>query len=45
MGLLNDPRLEALLDRLHEQSAGQNDAVGSYFTTSARAGGLRVFAA
>jgi len=31
MGLLNDPPLEALLDRLHAQSTGQNEAVTSYF--------------
>jgi predicted O-methyltransferase YrrM len=40
MGLLNDPRLEALLDRLHDQSAQQNEAVVSYFTTRAQEGTL-----
>jgi predicted O-methyltransferase YrrM len=40
MGLLNDPRLEALLDRLHAQSTGQNEAVLSYFMTRAREGTL-----
>jgi predicted O-methyltransferase YrrM len=40
MGLLNDPRLEAVLDRLHGQSTGQNEAVVSYFTTRAREGTL-----
>jgi predicted O-methyltransferase YrrM len=40
MGLLNDPRLEALLDRLHAQSTGQNETVTSYFMTRAREGTL-----
>jgi predicted O-methyltransferase YrrM len=40
MGLLNDPRLEAVLDRLHAQSTGQNEAVIFYFTTRAREGTL-----
>jgi predicted O-methyltransferase YrrM len=40
MGLLNDPHLEALLDRLHAQSTGQNEAVVSYFMTRAREGTL-----
>ena len=40
MGLLNDPRLEQLLDRLHAQSAGQNEAVVSYFMARASAGTL-----
>src|ERR1700742_3391007 len=31
MSVLNDPKLEALLDALHAQSAGQEDAVGGYF--------------
>jgi predicted O-methyltransferase YrrM len=40
MGPLNDPRLEALLDRLHAQSADQNEAVMSYFMTRASEGTL-----
>jgi predicted O-methyltransferase YrrM len=40
MGLLNDPSLEALLDRLHAQSTGQNEAVTSYFMTRASEGTL-----
>ena len=40
MGLLNDPRLEALLDRVHAQSTGQNEAVMSYFMTRAQEGTL-----
>jgi predicted O-methyltransferase YrrM len=40
MGLLNDPRLEALLDRLHTQSAAQNEAVMTYFMTRAGEGTL-----
>jgi predicted O-methyltransferase YrrM len=40
MGLLNDPHLEALLDRLHAQSTDQNEAVASYFMTRAREGTL-----
>jgi len=40
MGLLNDPRLEALLDRLHAQSTGQNETVISYFMTRAKEGTL-----
>ena len=40
MGLLNDPRLEALLDRLHAQSSGQDEALMTYFTTRAREGTL-----
>jgi len=40
MGILNDPRLEALLDRLHAQSSGQNEAVMSYFMTRAQEGTL-----
>jgi len=31
MSVLNDPRLEALLDALHAQSEGQNDAINAYF--------------
>lgn len=40
MGLLNDPRLEQLLDRLQTQSANQNDAVTSYFMKRASEGTL-----
>ena len=40
MGLLNDPQLEALLDRLHGQSTGQNEAVMSYFIKRAAEGTL-----
>ena len=29
--ILNDPKLEALLDALHAQSAGQDDAINVYF--------------
>lgn len=31
MSMLNDPKLEALLDALHAQSAGQSDAIDAYF--------------
>ncbi len=40
MGLLNDPRLEQLLDRLHAQSVAQNETVVSYFMTRASEGTL-----
>ena len=40
MGLLRDPHLEALLDRLHAQSAGQTEALASYFAARAREGTL-----
>jgi predicted O-methyltransferase YrrM len=40
MGLLNDPHLEALLDRLHAQSAGQSEGVASYFMRRASEGTL-----
>jgi hypothetical protein len=40
MGLLRDPRLETLLDRLHAQSAGQGEALASYFTARAREGSI-----
>jgi len=40
MGLLNDSRLEALLDRLHAQSVGQNETVVSYFMKRASEGTL-----
>src|SRR5258707_805163 len=38
MSLLRDPKLEALLDRLHARSAEQNEALTTYFTTRAREG-------
>ena len=31
MSVLNDPKLEAFLDALHAQSAGQQDAIDAYF--------------
>lgn len=31
MSILNDPKLEALLDALHAQSAGQDEAISTYF--------------
>lgn len=40
MGLLRDPRLEALLDRLHARSAGQGEELASYFAARAREGTL-----
>src|SRR5258706_6801657 len=40
MSLLRDPKLEALLDRLHARSAEQNEALATYFTTRAREGTL-----
>lgn len=40
MSTLNDPRLEALLDRLHASSSAQNEALTTYFTTRAREGSL-----
>jgi hypothetical protein len=40
MGLLSDPHLEALLDRLHAQSVGQNEGVTSYFMRRASEGTL-----
>ena len=40
MSLLNDPRLEALLDRLHASSFAQNEALMTYFTARAREGSL-----
>jgi len=36
MSLLNDPKLEALLDRLHAQSTAQNEALVTYFTSRGR---------
>lgn len=40
MGLLNDAPLEALIDRLHAQSVGQNETVVSYFMKRASEGTL-----
>ena len=40
MGLLRDPELEALLDRLHARSAAQGDSLTSFFTARAREGAL-----
>ena len=40
MGLLRDPELEALLDRLHARSAAQGGALIRYFTERAREGPL-----
>ena len=40
MGLLRDPELEALLDRLHARSAAQGGALTSFFTDRAREGSL-----
>ncbi len=38
--LLSDPRLEALLDRLHAQSTGQDQDLIDYFTSRAKAGDM-----
>lgn len=38
MSLLGDPRLEALLDRLHGESEGQDEALGRFFGARAAAG-------
>jgi len=40
MGWLGDPRLEALIDRLHARSAAQSEELTSYFLTRAREGSL-----
>jgi len=40
MGLLRDPELEALLDRLHARSAAQGGALVSFFSDRAREGSL-----
>jgi predicted O-methyltransferase YrrM len=40
MGLLRDPKLEALLERLHARSAGEGEALASYFAARAREGTL-----
>ncbi len=37
---LNDPKLEALLDRLHSQSDGQTEATNAYFAKRAKEGTL-----
>ena len=39
MGVLNDPKLEALLDTLHAQSVAQDGAMGEYFSKRFRSGG------
>jgi hypothetical protein len=38
MGLLHDPRVEALLGRLHAQSSAQDETPMTYFNTRAREG-------
>ena len=40
MSILNDPRLEALLDRLHGQSSAQNEALTNFFVQRMRDGDL-----
>src|SRR4249920_900199 len=40
MGLLNDARVEALLDRLHAQSGAQAETIGEYFAKRAQEGTL-----
>ena len=40
MGMLNDRRVEALLDRLHAQSSAQDGALSAYFEKRAREGNL-----
>jgi len=40
MGMLNDRRVEALLDRLHAQSSAQDGALAAYFEKRAREGNL-----
>ena len=40
MSILNDPKLEALLDALHSQSDGQSGAMEEYFGRRAREGTL-----
>ncbi|MEX2208095.1 MAG: class I SAM-dependent methyltransferase [Myxococcota bacterium] len=40
MRILNDPRLEALLDRLHAQSSAQNEALMHFFVQRMRDGDL-----
>ncbi len=41
MSILNDPKLEAFLDALHAQSAGQDDAIAAYFRRRIQEGTLR----
>lgn len=40
MSILNDPKLEAFLDALHAQSAGQNDTINAYFRKRIQEGTL-----
>jgi len=40
MGMLNDRRVEALLERLHAQSSAQDGALAAYFEKRAREGSL-----
>ena len=40
MSILNDPKLEALLDALHAQSKGQDGAIDAYFTRRIKEGTL-----
>ncbi len=40
MSILNDPKLEALLDALHAQSEGQGGAIDSYFARRIKEGTL-----
>jgi len=40
MSILNDPKLEALLDALHAQSHGQSGAIDTYFTRRIKEGTL-----
>jgi predicted O-methyltransferase YrrM len=40
MSILNDPKLEALLERLHQRSESQNPELFSYFTKRAKEGTL-----
>lgn len=40
MSILNDPKLEALLDALHAQSQGQSGAIDSYFARRIKEGTL-----
>src|SRR5262249_15576465 len=43
MSVLNDPKLDALLDRLHAQSSAQDPEIMTYFTTRVREGSLQHF--
>lgn len=40
MGVLSDPGLQALVDRLHAESEAQDEAMGGYFHRRAKAGDL-----